>query len=119
MHIMKLFKSFSEQSFENYYQNLEWLGFLINLEIKYLSLELFNGVKFLGQTNMLHVHDSSWDNPIEQSAWLAEICHFLTIFSISDNGENHTETEADNSFKSDLNSDGKSHFWKWFVKTIA
>lgn len=36
MHIMKLFKSFSEQSFENYYQNLEWLGFLINLEIKYV-----------------------------------------------------------------------------------
>lgn len=84
------------------------------MEIKCLSLELFNDVKFLGQTNMLHVLDSSWDNPIEQSAWLGKECYSLTICSINNNGENHTE--ADHSFKTDKNVGGKSHFWKWFVK---
>lgn len=43
--------------------------FFINLKIESLYLELFNGVKFSDQTNMLHVHDSSWEYSIEHSAW--------------------------------------------------
>lgn len=46
--------------------------FLIkNLEIECLYLKLFNGVKFSGQTNMLHVPDSSCDKPIQLNTRLA------------------------------------------------
>lgn len=59
-----------KNTLKNYYKYLAWLSFFfINLEIESLYLELFNGVKFSDQTNMLHVHDSSWEYSIEHSAW--------------------------------------------------